>query len=71
MTKTPWYFKISGPYNKRLTIVNYDSSIINKLFASLTDDARVIIYNPRMFIVQATGVNVTKLFFFVTYEMAE
>jgi hypothetical protein len=62
---------ISGPYYKRLTIVNYASRVINKFCASLTDNARVVIYNPRMFIVQATGVNVTKLCFFVTYEMAE
>jgi hypothetical protein len=28
--------------------VNYDSSIVNKLGASLTDDARVVIYNCHM-----------------------
>ncbi len=39
-----------------MTIVNDDSGVINKLGASLTDDARVIIYDPHMFIVQATGV---------------
>jgi hypothetical protein len=38
-----------------MTIINYTSSIINKLGASLTDDARVIIYDRHMFIVQATG----------------
>jgi hypothetical protein len=37
-------------------IVNDDSSIINKFEASLTDDARVVIYDCQMFIVQATGV---------------
>jgi hypothetical protein len=37
-------------------IINYDSSIVNRLGASLTDDARVIIYDRHMFIVQATGV---------------
>jgi hypothetical protein len=42
-------------------IVNYPSSIINKLKALLTDDARVIIYDRHVFIVQATG-----LFPFVT-----
>jgi hypothetical protein len=36
-------------------IVNDDSSIINKLEASLTDDARVVIYDHHMFIVQAMG----------------
>ncbi len=35
--------------------VNDDSRIVNKLEASLTDDARVVIYNRHMFIVQATG----------------
>jgi len=37
-------------------IVNDDSRVINKLETSLTDDAKVIIYNCQMFIVQATGV---------------
>jgi hypothetical protein len=35
--------------------VNDDSSMVNKLEASLTDDARVVIYDRHMFIVQATG----------------
>jgi hypothetical protein len=35
-------------------IVNDGSSIINKLEASLLDDARVIIYDPNMFIVKTT-----------------
>ncbi len=39
-----------------MTIVNYASSNINKLKASLNDDARVVIYDRHMFIVQATGV---------------
>ncbi len=38
-----------------MMIVNDDSRVVNKLEASLTDDARVIIYNHNMFIVQATG----------------
>jgi hypothetical protein len=38
-----------------MTIINDDSRVINKLEASLTDDARVVIYNGHMFIVQATG----------------
>jgi len=37
-----------------MTIVNDDARIINKLDASLTNDARVIIYNRHLFIVQAT-----------------
>jgi hypothetical protein len=51
--------------------VNDDSRVINKLEASLTDDARVIIYNHHMFIVQATGAEFTTLYFFVTYEWAQ
>jgi hypothetical protein len=35
-----------------MTIVNDDSRVVNKLEASLTDDARVIIYDRHMFIVQ-------------------
>jgi hypothetical protein len=45
----------SGLYYKHMTILNDDSSIVNKLGASLTDDTRVIIYNHHMFIVQSTG----------------
>jgi hypothetical protein len=42
-------------YYKHITIVNDDSSIVNKFEASLTDDTRVVIYDHHMFIVQATG----------------
>jgi hypothetical protein len=38
-----------------MTIVNDDSRVINKLEASLTDDARVVIYDRHMLTVQATG----------------
>ncbi len=38
-----------------MMIINDNSRVINKLEASLTDDARVIIYDHHMFIVQATG----------------
>ncbi len=38
-----------------MTNVNYASSSVNKLKASLKDDARVIIYDRHMFIVQAIG----------------
>jgi hypothetical protein len=37
-----------------MMIVNDDPRVISKLEASLTDEARVIIYNRHMFIVQAT-----------------
>ncbi len=38
-----------------MMIVNDDSTVINKLEASLADDARVVIYDRHMFIVQATA----------------
>jgi hypothetical protein len=38
-----------------MAIVNDDSRVIAKLETSLTDDARVVIYDRHMFIVQATG----------------
>ncbi len=44
----------SGLYYKPMTIINDDSRVINKLETSLTDDARVVIYECNMFIVQAT-----------------
>ncbi len=44
----------SGLYYKPMMIVNGDSRLINKLGTSLTDDARVVIYDHHMFIVQAT-----------------
>jgi hypothetical protein len=46
----------SGLYYKHMTIVNYASSFVNKLKTLHTDDARVVIYDRRVFIVQATGV---------------
>jgi hypothetical protein len=48
----------SGLYYKHITIINYDSFVVNESGASLTDDARVVIYNRHMFIVQPTGVSV-------------
>jgi hypothetical protein len=44
-----------------MMIVNDDSRIVNKLEASLTDNARVIIYDRQMFIAQATVFIFTKL----------
>jgi hypothetical protein len=38
-----------------MAIVDDDSGGINKLGASLTDDARFVIYDRHMFIVQATA----------------
>jgi hypothetical protein len=45
---------ICGLYYKHAKIVNYTSSNVNELKASLNDDARDVIYNRHMFIVQAT-----------------
>ncbi len=44
-------------------MVNDNSNIVNKLGASLTDDARVIIYNHQMFTVQASGFKAKKKLF--------
>jgi hypothetical protein len=49
-----------GLYYKHTTIVNYATSIINKIEALLTDDARVIIYDRHVFIVQATAHRMSK-----------
>ncbi len=43
-----------------MTSINDDSRVINKLEASLIGDARVIIYDCHMFIVQATGESALK-----------
>ncbi len=42
-----------GLYYKHTMIVKYTSSVVNKLEAFLTDDARVVIYDHHVFIVQA------------------
>ncbi len=39
-----------------MMIINDNSRVVNKLEASLTDDARVIIYDHHMLIVPATDV---------------
>ncbi len=44
-----------GQYYKPMMIVNDDSRVVDMLEASLSDDARVIIYDCHMFIVQETG----------------
>jgi hypothetical protein len=44
----------SGLYYEPMKIVNDASRVINKLETSLTDDARVVIYDCHMFTVQAT-----------------
>ncbi len=47
--------EICGLYYKHTMIVNYTSSVINKLEALLTDDTRGIIYNCHVFIVQVSA----------------
>ena len=63
----PYFFTSYGLYYIHITIVNDASSIVNKFGTSLTDDARVIIYDPHMFIVQATDAhfNILQCLFFV------
>ncbi len=46
--------KTSGLYYKPMMIVNDDSRVVTQLETSLTDDARVVICDCHMFIVQAT-----------------
>ncbi len=58
--------KTCGLYYKPMTIINDNSRVINKLEASLTDNARVVIYDHQMFIVQAT---VTNLYFHLNLRM--
>ncbi len=48
-------FNTSGLYYKHMPIVNYASSVINKIEALLTDDAWVVIYDRHVFIVHATA----------------
>jgi hypothetical protein len=50
----------SGLYYKHMTIINYASNVIKKLGASLTDDARVIIYDCYVFIVLVFIVQATE-----------
>ncbi len=50
-----YFFVSSGLFYKDIMILNYDSSIVNKFVASLTDDAWVVPYDCHMFIVHDTG----------------
>ncbi len=51
MKKKAYNIDFCGLYYKDITIVNDDSSIVNKFGASFTDAARVVIYDHHMFIV--------------------
>ena len=44
----------SGLYYKPMMIINDNSRVITKFETSLTDDARVVIYDHHMFIVQVS-----------------
>jgi hypothetical protein len=44
-----------GLYYKLMMIINDDSRVVNKLEASLADDARVVNYDCHVFIVPASG----------------
>jgi hypothetical protein len=50
-----------------MTIVNDNSRVVNKLVASLIDDARVVIYDRQMFIVQATAQDKSNLYLIFTF----
>ncbi len=52
----------SGLCYKHMAIVNYASSIVNKQEALPPDDARVVIHDRHVFIVQATGCYKTFLY---------
>jgi hypothetical protein len=56
-------------YHKPITIVNDNSKVINKLETSLTDNARVVIYNCHMFIVQEPYSQ--HFGFFPTYKLTQ
>jgi hypothetical protein len=63
---------ICGLYYKLTTIVNYASSVVSEQSFQLIDDARVIIYDHHVFIVQAAGgqsSNFFMLFMFSTLEL--
>jgi len=51
--KILYYNDTYGLYYKEIMIVIDNSSIINKFVASLTDAAKVVIYNCHTFMVQA------------------
>jgi hypothetical protein len=54
--KKVYNIDICGLFYKHMPIVKDDSSIVSKWSSKLIDNARVIIYDHHMFIVQATNV---------------
>ncbi len=55
----------SGLYYKPMTIVNDNSKVVNRRETSLTDDARVIIYDCHMFIVRVRGGSMRHILLFL------
>jgi hypothetical protein len=55
-------FTFCGLYYKLIAIVNDDSSVISKGHSLLIDDARVVIYDCTMFIIQAAGLLISYQF---------
>ncbi len=55
MASLVYLIEISGLYYKPVMIVHDDSRVVSKLETSLTDNARVAIYDCHTFIVQVTG----------------
>jgi hypothetical protein len=53
MLSINWSKAVCDLYYKHLMIVHDDSSVISKRSSKLIDDARVIIYDLNMFIIQA------------------
>jgi len=53
-TKTLYNINTCVLYYKHITIINDDSSIVNKWLESLTNDSGVILYDHNVFIIQAT-----------------
>ncbi len=49
-----------GLYYKQITIVKDVSKVVSKRGSKLIDNARVIIYNCNMFIIQHTGALIIK-----------
>jgi len=50
-----YHIETSGLYYKHVMIINDDSRVVSKWRFKLIDDARAIIYDRNMFIMQATG----------------
>ncbi len=52
------YVDTSGLYYKPIAIINDDFSVVSKLETLAIDNARVVIYDRHVFIIQSTGVDI-------------